>query len=256
MYRENDNTKVTLVGHSIGGPLSLYFLTRIVTQEWKDTYIDNYVTLAGAWSGSNAAIHTLLSGPMVNSPLDIKGVRDLRSLYRTFPSFYLLLPRASVWNHTVVVTTPNQNYTTNDYRQLFTDAGYQQGYAQFRDVSMEWSAPNVPTHCFYGLGLPTPMAFVYGTGFPDTLPKVIRGDGNFAVNRQSAEVCLQWADSGYPFNSTVLQGSNHVAILTDKTVLQSIGSIVGAPVDPINDASLLYIVKLHYAVIFLSMLVS
>ena len=49
MYKENNNTKVTLVAHSLGGPVSLYFLTSIVTQEWKDTYIDSYIPLAGAW---------------------------------------------------------------------------------------------------------------------------------------------------------------------------------------------------------------
>ena len=39
MYKENGNTKVTLVVHSMGGPVSLYFLTKVVNQQWKDTYI-------------------------------------------------------------------------------------------------------------------------------------------------------------------------------------------------------------------------
>ena len=50
---QNGNRRVTLVAHSMGGPVSLYFLTQFarVTQQWKDTYIKSWVTLSGAWSG-------------------------------------------------------------------------------------------------------------------------------------------------------------------------------------------------------------
>ena len=55
------------------------------------------------------------------------------------------------------------------------------------------------------------------------------------VNRQSLETCLHWADSGYPFNSTVFQSiASHATAASDEEVLQLIGSVVGAPVDPIN----------------------
>ena len=43
MYRENGNTKITLIVDSQGGPVSHYFLTNLVTQEWKDTYIGTYM---------------------------------------------------------------------------------------------------------------------------------------------------------------------------------------------------------------------
>ena len=231
LYEQNDNTKVTLVVHSMGGPVSLYFLTNVVNQEWKDTYIGNYITLAGAWSGSNGGIRTLLSGPPKNAFPKI----DFRSLYRTLPSFYYLLPRVSVWNDTAIVITPTRKYTASDYQRLFTDAGYPQGYTQFSGAGMEWPAPNVPTYCFYGLGHPTPMTFVYhGTEFPNAQPTVLNGDGDGTVNQQSSEVCLRWADSSYPFKRTIFHRVEHVAIVSDTSVLQAIGTIVGAPVNPIH----------------------
>lgn len=66
MYKENGNTKVTLVVHSMGGPVSLHFLTKVVDQQWKDTYIRSYITLAGVWAGNSNGICTLLSGPPPN----------------------------------------------------------------------------------------------------------------------------------------------------------------------------------------------
>ena len=48
MYTQSGNTKVTVVVHSMGGPVSLYFFTSgIVTQQWKDTHINAYITLSG-----------------------------------------------------------------------------------------------------------------------------------------------------------------------------------------------------------------
>ena len=245
MY-ELQNTKVTIVVHSMGGPVSLYFLTRVVNQEWKDKYINSYIALAGAWSGGNAIVASLVSGPFQITPLEMAiGIPELRDLYRTWPSFYLLLPRAAAWNDTVLVVTPSQNYTANDYQQLFADAGYPQGYTQFTEIDMQRPAPNVSTYCFYGLGVDTPMTFVYNDSFPITQPTVMVGDGDNAVNRPSSEICLQWANSGYPFNRTVFQGVNHSAILTDASVLQAIESVVtlsvnGAP--PLPTVKAMYIV--------------
>ena len=254
MYGTNGNRKVTIVVHSMGGPVSLYFLTRVVSQEWKDTYIHSYVTLAGAWSGGNEILATLVSGPTTNGIIQRQiGVDELRNLSRTFPSYYLLIPRAAVWNDTVLVVTPSRNYTANDYQQLFADAGYPQGYTQFTEIDMLRPAPNVPTYCFYGLGVDTPMTFIYDDGFPNSQPTVISGDGDDSVNRPSSEICLQWANSGYPFNRTIFQGVDHTAILTDASVLRAIEDIVTID-GSVNGALPLSSVKVMYCalmVIFL-----
>ena len=241
MYVDNNNTKVTLVVHSLGGPVSLYFLTNTVSQEWKDKYIHSYITLAGAWSGGNAIVRYLLSGPGPEDDISraLKLSDDqIRSLYRTFPSFYLLLPRASAWNDTVIVTSPTRNYTANSYRELFADAGYPQGYAQFSDseTSIEWTAPNVATYCFYGLGVPTPMRFNYGNIFPDAAPTVDYGNGDGYINKPSSELCLRWRSNDHYFNRTVFPGIDHTQITSNYSVLEAIGDIVGASkLSPKND---------------------
>ena len=247
MYEENDNTKVTLLVISMGGPVSHYFLTRVVNQEWKDTYIHSYISLAGAWSGANS-MYTQLTPPaqsifLATYEIDAN-VEDLRSLYRSFASTYFLLPHESVWKDTTLVATPSQNYTARDYQQLYTDAGYPQGYTKASERIREFPAPNVPTYCFYGLGFPTVETAIYDDGFPDSQPTFTFGEGDGVVNRASLEVCQRRADSGYPFNKTVFQGLDHFTIAND-AVLKAIGSIVGAPLDPLNGV-LSFMTKVAY----------
>ena len=253
MYRENGNTKVTLVVISMGGPVSLYFLTQVVNQQWKDTYIHAYVSLAAAWSGVSNLIVPLLTPPATSTflvfPIEAS-TQDLLSVYRSFASIHWLAPRASAFDDVTLVSTPTQNYTSNDYQQLFTDAGYPQGYTQISQNNLDFPAPNVSTYCLYGLDLQTPLAYIYDDGFPNTQPMIKFGDGDTIVNKESLEVCLRWANSGHPFNSTIFPGVDHFNIISHEAVLQAMGQIVGAPVDPINSASQQAILHPHYSVIF------
>ena len=107
MYELNANRKVTVVVHSMGDPVSHYFLTKVVSQEWKDTYIHSYIAIAEAWSGGNEIVANLVSGPYTIDHEKLAGVQEPKDLYHTFPSLYLLLPRAAAWNDTVLVVTPS-----------------------------------------------------------------------------------------------------------------------------------------------------
>lgn len=230
MYAENDNTRVTLTAFSFGAQISLYFLNRIVSQEWKDTYIHSFVTLGGSWYGGVSIIFTLLSGPFKPEFLEEQiGVPRVLSLYRNYPSFYYILPRASIWKDTVLIRTPNRTYTASDYEQLFADAGFPEGYSQFvdSDSGIDLSAPRVPTYCFYGSGIPTPVTFFYDNEFNNSMP-IMGGDGDGRINRQDLEICRQWdgMNGGYSFNRTVFPGVNHSSSIRNEAILQRIDSIV------------------------------
>ena len=236
MYRENDNTKVTIIAHSMGGRVSLYFLTSVsdITQEWKDTYINSYITLAGDLAGSSAAIHAVINGMdfVKNMGMDFIITSTLtKQVIRSIQSMVWLLPHASVWNNTVFVTTPSQSYTANDYETLFKDIGFPEGYAMYQgtlDINEGWPAPNVPTHCFHGVDLPTELRYVYDSEFPDAEPvQIINGNGDGTDNIENSQVCLRWANSQYPFEHTTFSGVDHGQIVSDEAVLQAIGVIVG-----------------------------
>ena len=69
MYHGNGGKKVAVVAHSIGAPIMLHIFTQsgVVTQEWKDQYIGNFIPIARAWSGGNEAIQSLISGLRIDS---------------------------------------------------------------------------------------------------------------------------------------------------------------------------------------------
>lgn len=60
-YESNGKTSVILLAHSMGGPMSQYFLN-LQKQNWKDKYIKCLVTLSGAWGGSVKAVKVFAIG--------------------------------------------------------------------------------------------------------------------------------------------------------------------------------------------------
>ena len=92
--------------------------------------------------------------------------------------------------------------------------------------------PNVPTHCFYSTGVPTPEIFKYSENFPEISEPVAEygeeGDGQ--VSKEGGEVCLRWAagDAGrdYPSQAHHYRGIHHVDLFQDDGVLEAIGDIV------------------------------
>ncbi|KAI4466428.1 lecithin-cholesterol acyltransferase-related [Holotrichia oblita] len=65
-YEANGKTSVILLAHSMGGPMSQYFLN-LQKQSWKDKYIKCLVTLSGAWGGSVKAVKVYAIGDDLGS---------------------------------------------------------------------------------------------------------------------------------------------------------------------------------------------
>lgn len=65
-YEMCGQQRVTLLVHSMGGPMSLVFLQR-QSKEWKDKYIAQIISLAGAWAGSAKAIKVFAIGDDLGS---------------------------------------------------------------------------------------------------------------------------------------------------------------------------------------------
>ena len=60
--------KAVLVSHSLGSSLANYFLVK-QPKEWKDRYINSFVTFSGAFGGSPKALRSVLSGVDVVKPM-------------------------------------------------------------------------------------------------------------------------------------------------------------------------------------------
>ena len=101
-----------MVGHSMGCPMSLYFLTQ-QTKAWKDKYIRSLVTLAGPWGGAvksleifavgtDLGLGTSLDFP-IPSGLDKDIKKIIRFIERTQPSLAWMMPSSDIWTDNVLV---------------------------------------------------------------------------------------------------------------------------------------------------------
>lgn len=151
----------------------------------------------------------------------------------------MVTPNAAIWKDEVLVTTKSGKYTANDMEKLFKEAGNALGYKKYkqvRDLSYENGRvppPNVPTHCYYGVGQDTPLSFDYSKceNFPDcseddfTVKMDPNGDG--LVNYKGSTVCLDWADSGYKLKTLEVKAT-HTTLRNKAEVRKAIAKVVGA----------------------------
>ena len=130
MYEQNNQTRVTVVVHSMGGPVSLYFLNNVVDQAWKDMYIHAYIPLSGAWDGGALTVEALISGVDENSIfIRPRLFRELRDMTRTLQSIYWLVPSPdSLGAQHVIAEVGSDQYTTAQYDALFQRASIVQGF--------------------------------------------------------------------------------------------------------------------------------
>ncbi len=230
-YTNNGHQRVVLLAHSMGAPTTLYFLTEMVDQQWKDTHIRDYITVSGVWHGCAKAAKAFASGD--NEGIWIVPNSQGRSGSRTYPANAWLLPYPSdTWpKDKPIVVTPERNYTAWDYKDFFTDMNYTRGYEMFEEIENLTGAlppPNITLHCLYGEKLNTPVQFHYGPGeFPDTQPHIVNGDGDGTVNIDSLEACSRWqGKQSYRVTLKGYPGVEHVHTIKNPDIIAHVDSIV------------------------------
>ena len=229
MYNQNNGAPVALVVHSMGAPITLYFLNEVVNQTWKDKYIKVYIPLSGAFAGGSFALEAVVSG-RASDTFDALNI-SLLELHRSSESYYWMMPRDEIFGDQILVQTPDANYTASDYQQMFTTfANYPLGWTKYNatsTINAGYKYPGVPTHCFYASNLSTPLTYMYSSDRPHKEPKVLNGSGDDTVNKASLEVCLRWANiTGFKYRA--FPGVKHIDMVKNTEVLNAIGEIVMA----------------------------
>eukprot|EP00945_MAST-04E_sp_MAST-4E-sp1_P005835 g5835.t1 len=62
-FKINNNTKVHLLSHSLGGPLANLFLTSAVNKTWKDRFIASHIMISCPLMGTPIAMYAAFMGP-------------------------------------------------------------------------------------------------------------------------------------------------------------------------------------------------
>lgn len=116
-FKLNNETKVTLLAHSMGAPMVLYFLQQ-QKQVWKDKYISRIITLNGAWGGTVQSIEAIAEG--YNFGSNVVSQDEMRMVQRSSPSLHWLTPHPHLWTtDDVFMSSPHKNYTVQNYKEFF-----------------------------------------------------------------------------------------------------------------------------------------
>ncbi|KAJ3596721.1 hypothetical protein NHX12_003125 [Muraenolepis orangiensis] len=213
---------IHLLGHSMGSHYVLYFLNQ-QTQAWKDKHIKGFISLGAPWGGAIKTLRVIASGENDGIPMisNIK-IREEQRMAVTNP---WMLPNVDVWpkDH-VLISTPNATYTNQDYEQFFSDMDFEDGWLMWEDTKNLTSGmqpPGVEVWCMYGVGIPTPVSYVYDGGYPDTDPvDYVYADGDDTVDSLSMSQCKRWiGQQEAPVHVTEFRGMPHLDMVFHHKVL-------------------------------------
>lgn len=104
-----------------------------------------------------------------------------------------------------------------------------------KNLTGDLHAPGVETWCMYGVGLPTPITYIYSEEFPDVDPvDFVYADGDDTVDSLSMSLCKRWVgQQEKPVHVTEYRGLPHLDIVFHEKVLNQIQSILeGNPETP------------------------
>ncbi|XP_030368397.1 group XV phospholipase A2 [Strigops habroptila] len=226
MY-EQYGSPVVLIAHSMGNMYTLYFLNN-QTQDWKDKYIKDYVSLGAPWGGVAKTLRVLASGD--NNRIPVISSLKIRDQQRSAVSTNWMLPYNYTWPpDKVFVRTPTANYTLRDYQKFYRDISFEDGWLMRQNTEplvYQMTPPGVRIHCLYGTGVETPDSFHYES-FPDKEPKIFYSDGDGTVNLQSALQCQKWVNmQKQKVVVFELSGNEHIQMLSNDTTISYVKKLL------------------------------
>ena len=117
-FNINGNKKVHLFGHSYGGISSTYFLSHVVTQEWKDKYIASLIAYATPYDGSISSLKSFIhkSGDTI-LPDYLLSIFSFLTAHLSAAGW--VIPNSPKWNQKIVIQTDSRNYTMSNIQQFF-----------------------------------------------------------------------------------------------------------------------------------------
>lgn len=228
-YTANNNTPIILIAHSMGGPMSIYFLS-LQSSVWKAKYIKSLVSLSGAWGGTVKAIKVYTIGDNLGSYFLRESV--MRQEQITSPSLAWLLPSPYFWHQDeTLVQTEHKNYSLSNLQEYFKDIQFMDGWEMKKDIDpflTNITAPGVEVHCLYGINVPTVEKLYYKPGaWLDGYPVLINGDGDGTVNRRSLEGCMLWQRmQEQPVHVVPMSNVDHMQILNSGGVISYITNLM------------------------------
>jgi len=237
-FARNNNSRVHLISHSLGGPTLLAWLNRH-TAAWRQQHIETFIPIAPPFAGSTEQILASISGDNFGIPLVPSDY--FWPVQASAPSGVFLWPDPAAFGDEPLVFTPSRNYSAGEIVDMNRAMNNTQAIEAYENLKEHgWStthaqAPGVITHVLYSHGVKTAKQFAYHTeldaDFPHSAPdSKVYGDGDQAVNIESIQYTMKrWAgiEGIHYFN---VSGVSHFGMMSNQDVFQYIKRVIASTV--------------------------
>jgi hypothetical protein len=147
-----------IIGHDLGAVISNYFLVNAM-QEWKDRFIDKFISISGTFGGCPKALRAVLSG--VSTP---GNTHNFNSVIKTSSGLSLMLPNPKIYGDNQMIQFNQLTYSSRDIPKLIETVSEEAAKImkiseKVRDISMK--APGVEVHILAGSDLDTESSYKY-----------------------------------------------------------------------------------------------
>lgn len=154
--------KAILIGHGLGACLMNYLLVNS-PQEWKNMYIESFVSFSGCFGGCPKALRVLLSGESLPSKEEQRIIRDTT---KNFTGLQWLLPSPLIYGEMPLMYYQQVCYKARDIPTVLFMAGFSDSAAVYNDVvasvqAKSLEAPGVTTYLFAGTDVPTESSYLF-----------------------------------------------------------------------------------------------
>ena len=201
-YEENDHQRVALYGYSEGAMVTHYFLTRLVSQEWKDKYVDRVVFTAPSFGGTLYAVKVAWDHWADKLP-ELFRTEALETFIMSIPTMAAHMPNHHLITDTPVVIGPNgEKIYAKDVQQFLYDHDKVKGTGRSmleagRDVyTSEIPHPGVDVYMLYNSGEATGVTMQFKDGWDQPYTEVMAPGDDTIVADVVRDVARRWAAQG------------------------------------------------------------
>jgi lecithin-cholesterol acyltransferase len=202
--------KVAIFAYSCGGFITYLFLTRRVTQEWKDKYIDRVLFGSASQGGAMNAARVGWDHWYDLLP-DFLRSDALVDLIVSAPTMYGQLPNFNVFVEKPIAIGPDgREYSAAEFPQLLADSGKLTDYGKIM-VNRSWDLltdliadPGVNAYILFNSGLVTPRVMNFENGWDE--PYTLLNDwGDGTVSREGQyHMCNRWGEEAEKRGKTIV----------------------------------------------------
>lgn len=258
LYEQFGGKRINFICHSMGCNNVLYFLQN-QSQQWKDKHVLRLISLAAPWGGAMQAVRATAFGDNLGLPY-LFSEAELKIVQQSVPSTMYLFPNERVFKNVPLIRThvdgfqsmgadekgregdrqerntkrdaaaeEGEVYKANNFKRFFEKINHPDGYLMWlntKGLLRSLEAPGVEVWCIYGTGHATLGRMEFHGDFPNSKEEDFHDDGDGTVTIQSASICQQWSsEQKYPIKLKTFF-VNHVDILKDNDVIDTIDRII------------------------------